>query len=84
MADTATYSAFRVQTYRLAWLLALLEFVVVLLMLGTRQYEANDVLPKIGICLFFAASACSLLCRSIVPFVEAFMGLAFLWAIILA
>ena len=84
MANTPTYSGFRVQTYRLAWVFALLEFAVVILMLMMRQYNTNDILPKIGICLFFAASLFSILCRSIVPFVEAFVGLVFMGAINIA
>ena len=83
MASTATYSSFRMQTYRLAWLFAFSVFADVVLM-WAMGHVANDVMAKVGIFLFFAASVFSILSRRFAPFVTAFGGLVLVGASICA
>ncbi len=77
MDDTATYSPFRMQTYRLAWLCTFAIFGIVVLM-WVLDHGANGILAEVGFGLFFAASLFSLLSRRLGPFAAALGGAALL------
>ena len=83
MADTTTYSPFRIQVHRLAWLATFTMFAMVILM-WVMGHDANDVLAEIGFGLFFAAALFSMLARRFVPFAWALAGLLLLGASICA
>lgn len=83
MADTATYSPFRVQVYRLAWLATFSMFAIVVLMWASG-HNANEVLAEVGIGLLFASGFFSILARRFVPFAWAIAGLVLLGASICA
>lgn len=80
MADTSSYSPFRMHTCRLAWLFAYSIFLVVVLMWVFVGRTTSDALAPVGIGLFLAASLLSLLSRRFAPFAVAFGGLVLLFA----
>ncbi len=67
MTDTPTNSAFRIHILRLAWLMSLPIFAVVLLM-WVSGHDANGILAEIGFGLFLAAGLFSILARRFTPF----------------
>src|SRR5436190_13425632 len=80
IVDTSSFSSFRLQTYRLAYLATYLIFAVAILMAFIGNHIIDEVFGEVGIGLFFAASLFSVLARRLGPFLLALIGLALLGA----
>jgi len=83
MAITKACHTFRMQTYRLAWLFVF-SMLVVFILMWFFGHDANHVLGKFGIGLFFAATMASILCRRFAPFFSALGVLALIFGSICA
>jgi hypothetical protein len=77
MSATTTYSAFRLQMYRLAWLMTFSVYGVVVLMC-VAGHGRTDGLPETGFGLFLGVSLFSILARRFAPFAWGLLGLLLL------